>query len=62
MATQAKKNLPEGKKKALETTLSMIDKQWGKGSVMLLGQSLQQKIDVVKTLSGRTSTLYMFNF
>lgn len=49
MATQPKKNSLEGKKKALETTLSMIDKQWGKGSVMLLGQNLHQKVEVVSS-------------
>lgn len=39
----------ESKKKALESTFSQIDKQYGKGSVMLLGQSANQKIDAIST-------------
>lgn len=46
---QNKKNPLDGKKKALETTFSMIDKQWGKGSVMLLGQATHQKVEVVSS-------------
>lgn len=39
----------EAKKKSLEATFSQIDKQFGKGSVMLLGQSLSQHFDSVST-------------
>lgn len=49
MSTQNKKNVTDGKKKALETTFSMIDKQWGKGSVMLLGQAPHQKVAVISS-------------
>ncbi len=37
------------KKKAIELTLSQIDKQYGKGSVMTLGQSAVNKIDSIST-------------
>jgi recombination protein RecA len=37
------------RKKALEVTFSQIDKQYGKGSVMLLGANQVQKLDVVST-------------
>jgi recombination protein RecA len=37
------------KKQALEATFSQIDKQYGKGSVMLLGQSAETRVDVVST-------------
>ncbi len=37
------------KKKALEVTFSQIDKQYGKGSVMLLGQTAAQHIDAIST-------------
>ena len=47
--TGQKKAALDGKKKALETTFSMIEKNWGKGSIMLLGKSLHQKIDVIST-------------
>lgn len=39
----------EAKKKSLEATFSQIDKQFGKGSVMLLGQSLNQHFDAIST-------------
>src|SRR3990172_8117653 len=35
--------------KALEVALAQIDKQFGKGSVMLLGQKTDLKIDTVST-------------
>jgi len=38
----------DAKKKALEVTLAQIDKQYGNGAVMLLGQAAQ-KIDVIST-------------
>jgi recombination protein RecA len=38
-----------GKKKALEVVFSQIDKQYGNGAVMLLGQTAQTKIDVIST-------------
>src|SRR3990167_5738250 len=37
------------KKKVLDATFSQIDKQYGKGSVMLLGQSPIQGIDAIST-------------
>jgi recombination protein RecA len=37
------------KKKALEVTFSLIDKQYGTGSVMLLGQSPHMKVDAIST-------------
>lgn len=37
------------KKKALEVTFAQIDKQYGKGSVMLLGQSGKHDIEAVST-------------
>jgi recombination protein RecA len=38
----------DAKKKALEITLAQIDKQYGNGAVMLLGQAAQQ-VDVIST-------------
>ena len=37
------------KKKALEATFAQIDKQYGKGSVMLFGQSPRAEVDVIST-------------
>lgn len=37
------------KKKALEATFAQIDKQYGKGSIMLLGQSAASVVDVIST-------------
>lgn len=37
------------KKKALEVTFAQIDKQYGKGAVMLLGQSADAKIETLST-------------
>ena len=39
----------EDKKKALESTFSQIDKQYGKGSIMLLGQCANQQIEAIST-------------
>jgi len=41
--------LQEEKKKALEVTFAQIDKQYGKGSVMLLGQSADTSVDAIPT-------------
>lgn len=43
----------DAKRKALEVTFSQIDKQYGKGSVMLLGQSITNNIEAVSTGSIR---------
>lgn len=46
----AKNDQLNSKKKALEATFAQIDKQYGKGSVMLMGQStLNQNVDVIST-------------
>ena len=37
------------KKKALDVAFAQIDKQYGKGAVMLLGQAVNIKVDVVST-------------
>src|SRR5438876_1098621 len=37
------------KKKALEVTFAQIDKQYGAGAVMMLGQAANMKIDAVTT-------------
>lgn len=37
------------KQKALEVTFAQIDKQWGKGAVMLLGQSLGSKVESISS-------------
>jgi recombination protein RecA len=44
-------SLSSDKKKALEVTFAQIDKQYGVGSVMLLGQTPKQKVEVVSTSS-----------
>ena len=38
-----------GKKKALEATFAQIDKQYGKGSVMLLGESPHAEVETITT-------------
>ncbi|MCK4265167.1 recombinase RecA [Candidatus Babeliales bacterium] len=43
------KELKEFKNKALEVAFAQIDKQYGKGAVMLLGQNSVQKCDTVST-------------
>jgi recombination protein RecA len=54
--TDTKKNLSpsgeghsEAKRKALEATFSCIDKEYGKGSVMLLGQTPHIKVEAIST-------------
>src|SRR3989338_7699061 len=37
------------KKKALEVTFAQIDKQYGKGAVMLLGQSSGARVEAIST-------------
>lgn len=53
MEKQAQKNSSSAilseKKKALEATFSQIDKQYGKGSVMLLGQSPRGGVESIST-------------
>ncbi|MDR0917553.1 MAG: recombinase RecA [Oscillospiraceae bacterium] len=39
----------EDKKKALETALSHIDKQYGKGSIMRLGETLSEHVEALDT-------------
>lgn len=41
--------LSDEKKKALEVTFAQIDKQYGTGSVMLLGQAPKQRVDTIST-------------
>ena len=41
--------MQEGKQKALDTALAQIEKQYGKGSVMLLGQNAAMNIDSIST-------------
>lgn len=43
--------ISDDKKKALEVTFAQIDKQYGAGSVMLLGQTPKQQVDAVSTSS-----------
>lgn len=42
-------NMDENKKKALQAALSSIEKQYGKGSVMILGQSEVPKIEAISS-------------
>lgn len=50
MSTQTTKgNLQVEKKKALEATFAQIDKQYGKGSVMLLGQNPERHVESIST-------------
>jgi len=37
------------KEKALELALAQIEKQFGKGSIMRLGQAARQNVDVIPT-------------
>src|SRR3989344_3852735 len=41
------KVVEEAKNKALEVAFAQIDKQYGKGSVMLLGKGAQLNLDVI---------------
>lgn len=45
----SKPEVNEAKKKAIEAAFAQIDKQFGKGSVMLLGQRTELKIDTIST-------------
>ncbi len=57
MATKAKAGKPQvelqvssaDKKKALETAISQIEKQYGKGAVMKLGQATTMQVDAIST-------------
>ena len=57
MATKAKGGKPQvelqvsaaDKKKALETAISQIEKQYGKGAVMKLGQATTMQVDAIST-------------
>ncbi len=39
----------EGREKALQTAIAQIEKQYGKGSVMLLGENASMNVDHIKT-------------
>lgn len=41
--------LPENKKRVLEATFAQIDKQYGNGAVMLLGQAPQARVEAIST-------------
>jgi len=49
MTQKAQEKGAQGKHKALEVAFAQIDKQYGKGSVMLLGQSPHQQLDTIST-------------
>lgn len=50
MVEQKKKEqLQEAKSKALELALSQIEKQFGKGSIMRLGQNIKVDVAVIST-------------
>ena len=57
MATKAKSGKPqvelqvsaEDRKKALQTAISQIEKQYGKGAVMKLGQATTMQVDAIST-------------
>lgn len=49
VTSQSVTELIAAKKKALEATFAHIDKQYGKGSIMLLGQTADQEIETVST-------------
>lgn len=42
-------DVADARKKALEATFAQIDKQYGKGSVMLFGQNKKDVVDVIST-------------
>ena len=50
-AKSAEKNAPKefDKKKALETAIAAIEKQYGKGAVMRLGQESTLNVDAIST-------------
>ena len=41
--------MDENKKRQLEQAISQIEKQFGKGSIMKLGDDVQKAIDVIPT-------------
>jgi recombination protein RecA len=47
--SEGEKKAAEGKNQALESALSSIEKQFGKGSIMSLGDGAKLKVDVVPT-------------
>ena len=46
---QPELNIQESKRKALEVTFSQIEKQYGKGSVMLLGEQPKNKVAAISS-------------
>ena len=44
-----KKTEPEAKKDALATALAQIEKQFGKGAVMKLGDNASMQVDAIST-------------
>ena len=49
MAKEVSKNLKDGKKDALDQALLQIEKQYGKGAIMKLGDRVNEPIDVIPT-------------
>lgn len=49
MATKDGTNEKTAKKKAVEIAISQIEKQFGKGSIMKMGEKALQKVDVIST-------------
>ena len=47
--TAAEKKAAEGKKTALDTALAQIEKQFGKGAIMKLGQNMNMEVDSIST-------------
>ena len=41
--------MAEDRKKALETAMANIEKQFGKGAIMLLGENVDMKVDHIPT-------------
>ena len=48
-AKHPESDILESKRKALEVTFSQIEKQYGKGSVMLLGEQPKNKITAISS-------------
>ena len=49
VAPATKKTEPEAKKDALATALAQIEKQFGKGAVMKLGDNASMQVDAIST-------------
>lgn len=49
MSTEKKSNADANKKKAVEVAVAQIEKQFGKGSIMKMGEKVDKKVDVVST-------------